>query len=277
MPSDVFTPSDDEMAMIHEELRKIESGNNVRVLFAVESGSRSWGMASKNSDYDVRFVYKRPIYDYLRLDQRKDTLEWHPDPLLDMVGWDVSKYLSLLHRSNPSALEWLQCPRYVVNDPYRLRDMERLAEDCLDARSLAFHYVGMARENANEFLRIADGVTRDEPPKTKKYVYVIRALLSARYVCEYNEVPYIEVDDLVDCYRDRLDARGVKEPIEELLRRKREGLEGDVHERIPELDEWVMSELDLMRSRAERLERRKAPSWDDVNELFIRILTLTMG
>ena len=184
MPSDVFTPSDDEMAMIHEELRKIESGNNVKVLFAVESGSRSWGMASKNSDYDVRFVYKRPIYDYLRLDQRKDTLDWHPDPMLDMVWWDVSKYLSLLHRSNPSALEWLNCPRYVVSDPSKLHAIDELAETCFKARSLAFHYIGMARENANEFLRIANGVTRDEPPKTKKYLYVVRALLSARHVID---------------------------------------------------------------------------------------------
>lgn len=273
MPEELFTPSDDEMARIHKEIWKIESENNVKVLFAVESGSRSWGMASKNSDYDVRFVYKRPIYDYLRLDQRKDTIDWHPDQVLDMVGWDVSKYLSLLHRSNPSALEWLDCPRYVVSDPFKLHAIEELSDTCFRARSLAFHYIGMAKENANEFLRIANGVTRDEPPKTKKYLYVIRALLSARHVIDNGEMPYILLDDLVDEYLQEVEPLDVCEAVDELLERKRDGLETDTHERIPVLDEWVKSNIVELESMAQGLESSPAPDWDDVNELFIRIIT----
>ena len=273
MPEELFTPSDNEMARIHGEIWRIESENNVKVLFAVESGSRSWGMASKNSDYDVRFVYKRPIYDYLRLDKRKDTLDWHPDPLLDMVGWDVSKYLSLLHRSNPSALEWLNCPRYVVSDPFKLRAIEELAETCFKARSLAFHYIGMAKENANEFLRIANGVTRDERPKTKKYLYVVRALLSARHVIDNLEMPYLTLDELLDEHFQDVDNQAVCEAIDDLLERKRDGMETDVHERIPMLDEWVKSNIAECESLARELECPEPPAWDDVNELFIRIIT----
>lgn len=264
---------DDISERVYDEIWKIEHDEGVKVLFAVESGSRAWGFASQDSDYDVRFVYKRPIYDYLRLDKRKDTIEWCQTDELDVVGWDVSKYLSLLRKSNPSALEWLECPRYVVGDPIRFRSIEALARDCLDARSLAFHYVGMARENANEFLRIADGKVRDEPPKTKKYVYVVRALLSARYVTDYGEMPPIELDELIGCYRRRLVGWGVIDPIESLVERKRGGLETDVHERIPELDQWVSLDLDLMRLRAEGTERGATPSWDDVNEMFISIVT----
>lgn len=258
---------------ISDEIWKIERDEGVTVLLAVESGSRAWGFASQDSDYDVRFVYKRPIYDYLRLDKRKDTIEWCQTDELDIVGWDVSKYLSLLHRSNPSALEWLECPRYLVGDSIKLRRVQTLAEGCLDARSLAFHYVGMARENANEFLRIANGEVRDEAPQTKKYVYVVRALLSARYVTDYGEMPPIRLDDLIDCYRDRLVGWNVMGPIERLIERKRDGLEADVHERIPELDDWAMLNLDLMRLRAAGMEAVAKPTWDDVNETFISIVT----
>ena len=258
---------------IYDTLNQIARDNDIEVMFAVESGSRAWGFASKDSDYDVRFVYKRPAHDYLRLDKRTETIEWNRDPILDMVGWDISKFLILLRKSNPSALEWLQCPRYLVHSPYRLRDLEALSEDCFNPRALAFHYAGMARENANEFLRIANGEVRDEPPTTKKYLYVVRAILAAKYVCDYRDMPYIEFSDLVDNYRKQLYRDGVYEAIDGLLKRKREGLEKDVHERLPELDEWVIANLQDCLSMAHSLEIRPAPSWDYVNELFEKIIT----
>ena len=52
---------------IQKELAQIEQTQNVRILLAVESGSRAWGFASPDSDYDVRFIYVRPNDAYLRL------------------------------------------------------------------------------------------------------------------------------------------------------------------------------------------------------------------
>lgn len=42
---------------IIEELKRIEAQHGVKVLYAVESGSRAWGFPSSDSDYDVRFLY----------------------------------------------------------------------------------------------------------------------------------------------------------------------------------------------------------------------------
>lgn len=267
-----FSPSDDVLVRVYEELLRLERENGVETLFAVESGSRSWGFASQNSDYDVRFVYKRPINDYLRLDKSRDTIEWHPEPLYDMVGWDISKYLTLLRKSNPSTLEWLGCPRYFVNYPIRLHSIERLAERCFNPRSLAYHYLGMAKENANEFLRIADGVVRDEPPTTKKYLYVVRALLSARYVCDFGEMPPIDFHTLMGAYENRLYCDGVLGCVDELLDRKRHGLETDVHERISALDEWVIASCCDLAIKANRVVASEPVPWVDVNDLFVGIV-----
>lgn len=46
-------------ALIQEKLHEIEKRENCRILLAVESGSRAWGFASPDSDYDVRFIYVR--------------------------------------------------------------------------------------------------------------------------------------------------------------------------------------------------------------------------
>lgn len=273
MGNTIFELPEEAFKRVSDEIYQIEHIEGVSVLFAVEAGSRAWGFASPDSDFDVRFVYKRPVYDYLRLDKRKETIEWDAGDGYDMVGWDISKFLTLLRKSNPSAMEWLQCPRYVVNYPSRLHNIERLSSYYFSPKALASHYVGMAKENANEFLRISNGYVRDEPPMTKKYLYVVRALLSARYVCEWREMPYIELGMLVDEYSDRLRAAGVYDDVDDLIRRKRVGLSSDVHERLPKLDDWVMENLVAMDVKASRLERTPTPEWDNVNELFLNIVT----
>lgn len=91
---------------INEELKKIEESEDVKIIMAVESGSRAWGFASPDSDYDVRFIYVRNKTDYLRLDSVRDVIEWRLDEVLDISGWDIRKALQLLYKSNPTLFEW---------------------------------------------------------------------------------------------------------------------------------------------------------------------------
>lgn len=58
--------------LINEKLMEIEKKENCKILLAVESGSRAWGFASPDSDYDVRFIYVRPKEHYLKLEKGVD-------------------------------------------------------------------------------------------------------------------------------------------------------------------------------------------------------------
>ena len=95
---------------IHQCLRQIENDNDVRVLLAVESGSRAWGFASKDSDWDVRFIYVHKPEWYFSIDEQRDVIEEMYAEYIDAVGWDIKKALALLKRSNPSLMEWIQSP-----------------------------------------------------------------------------------------------------------------------------------------------------------------------
>ena len=95
---------------IQAQLRRIEEEEHIKILLAVESGSRAWGFASPDSDYDVRFIYIRPTQDYLRLDSVRDVIELPIDEVLDINGWDLQKTLRLLHKSNPTLFEWFSSP-----------------------------------------------------------------------------------------------------------------------------------------------------------------------
>jgi len=69
------------MDAIREKLESIERAQGVRILFAVESGSRAWGFPSPDSDYDVRFLYRHPRDWYLSLIDRRDVIEIPLDAL----------------------------------------------------------------------------------------------------------------------------------------------------------------------------------------------------
>ncbi len=61
MMKDAVITQEEMNILIPEKLKEIEKNYGVEILWAVESGSRSWGFASPDSDFDVRFIYKRPL------------------------------------------------------------------------------------------------------------------------------------------------------------------------------------------------------------------------
>jgi predicted nucleotidyltransferase len=58
---------------ILKRLKNTEEKEGVRIIMAIESGSRAWGFASPNSDYDVRFIYIREKNWYERMGCKKGT------------------------------------------------------------------------------------------------------------------------------------------------------------------------------------------------------------
>ena len=104
--------SKDIRSDILQRLAKAEEEHGVRILFAIESGSRAWGFASPNSDYDVRFIYCREPswYQAVDLEERRDVIEYPIVDDIDINGWDVRKALRLDWKSNPAFVERIQWP-----------------------------------------------------------------------------------------------------------------------------------------------------------------------
>eukprot|EP01035_Chromulina_nebulosa_P036120 gene36119-biopygen23716 len=83
----------DEVGAIDARLDVVVRDERVAIPLAIESGSRAWGFASPDSDYDCRFLYLRRRSDYLALWAPRDVIETPLDGLLDVNGWDVAKAL----------------------------------------------------------------------------------------------------------------------------------------------------------------------------------------
>lgn len=159
---------------ILEELRKVEEAENVKIIAAIESGSRAWGFASPDSDYDVRFIYVRNSESYLKLEGVRDVIEWKLDDILDINGWDLKKTLQLLHKSNPTVFEWCTSPIIYLQREEFL-DIKALLPQYFSVKKSLFHYWHMAETNYREYLKGSE-------VRVKKYFYVLRPLLAAKWI-----------------------------------------------------------------------------------------------
>lgn len=219
---------------ISEQLSIIEAEHDVCILFAVESGSRAWGFASRNSDYDVRFIYIHKPNWYLSIRDRRDVIECPISNDLDISGWDLRKALGLFSKSNPPLLEWLGSP-IIYKDDYGLAD--KLREMLITAfqpnRSM-YHYLHMARGNYREYLK-------GEVVRLKKYLYVLRPILACLWIEKYGTMPPTEFSKLV---RDARLSVTLNAAIDELLARKMSGDELDTAPKVPVLNEFIEQMLD---------------------------------
>ncbi|WP_310630159.1 nucleotidyltransferase domain-containing protein [Paraburkholderia sp.] len=177
-------------ARVLAELDDIERKHDVKVLFACESGSRGWGFASPDSDYDVRFVYVHRREWYLKVEPQRDVIERPLDDVLDVSGWELRKALQLLHRSNPTLLEWLDSPVVYREDVRWAPRLRSMAEAFFSPMRGRHHYLSMAKKNFRGYLQ-------GETVRYKKYLYVLRPLLAVRWIDMGLGMPPMRFADLV--------------------------------------------------------------------------------
>ena len=244
---------------IQKKLDEIERQENVKILHCVESGSRAWGFASPDSDYDVRFVYLRKREDYLRLEGIRDVIEWQLDDVLDINGWDIQKYLRLLYKSNPTVFEWDRSPIVYRTTP-EWEQISAVTGQYFRQDHLLHHYLSMAKSNDRAYLR-------EEQVKLKKYFYVIRPLLACRWILEQGTPPPIEFAKLTEA---ELPAE-LNAPIEELLEQKRMTPETGKRPHIAVFDQFIAEQFETLEAAAGSLHGRTEHNWDALDEIFLRL------
>jgi len=178
---------------IIRRLHDAEIEHDVRIVYACESGSRAWGFASPDSDYDVRFLYVHKEDRYLTFDveNQRDVIEYPIVDEIDCGGWDIRKALYLLTRTNGALLEWLNSPiKYIESGDFAC-SLRKIAPQHINSIALCYHYSHMARGNAREY------IFKDQV-RLKKYFYVLRPLLAIRYIEAGLGVPPVEFEKLVD-------------------------------------------------------------------------------
>jgi predicted nucleotidyltransferase len=225
---------------ITHRLYHLAAERGIDLLYAVESGSRAWGLGSTDSDYDVRFVYRHPREWYLSLhpgdDQIGPIMEQGGE--LDLAGWDIRKYLHHLSNSNPSVVEWLSSPIVYFDDAAFAAGARPVADRCFRPRRAIAHYLGIAKGAR------VKGLGHDGQWNLKKFTYWMRAILAAESIARFRRRNPITVSELLA----GLNGPVPKDELRYLIDRKSQ---------VPEsfrttIDPAVIGYLDTLRDYAER-------------------------
>lgn len=220
---------------ILKRLKAAEQEHDIKIIYACESGSRAWGFASPDSDYDVRFIYARNEDWYLSFDveAQRDVVEYPIVDEIDCSGWDIKKALYLFTRTNGALFEWLNSPINYIEAGSFAETLRCIAPSALNKTALCYHYSHMARGNAREYL-FSDEV------KLKKYFYVLRPLLAIRFLEAHGTPPPVEFHKLLNsvCPKELIPV------IETLIERKRKTPEIGYGAKIPEINAFVEAELE---------------------------------
>ena len=248
---------------IQTRLDAVETEDGIRLLLAVESGSRAWGFPSPDSDYDVRFVYARRRDWYLQLRPGRDVIERPIEGEIDLSGWDIRKALGLLLKSNAVISEWIDSPIRYRSDETLVAELRSLADEVLDARALAHHYTRLGRNAAERWLEGSD------PVPVKRYFYALRPALAIRALRhDPTARPPMNLQALVEaCHLpEELEA-----DVRTLIDAKRQTNELSAGMRMPLLDALIRTELDSVSDLPAR-SRSEDAVLDRANQIFLELV-----
>lgn len=246
------------MKIILDKLKSVEQQKNVEILLAVESGSRAWGFASPDSDFDIRFIYKNNKNWYLSPWEKSDTIEFMTDEDLDGSGWDLKKTFQLLGKSNPPLLEWLNSPIFYYKNEKFLKSINEIATDCFSPISTAHHYLSMSKK----YLELC----REENIKLKRYFYCLRTTLANLWIIEKNTFPPVLMNEMFE-----LLPKNILEKVNYLIELKSEKGEDYLHPQDWEMFHFLEETISKNEVNSKKLSGGKLDKIT-AERIFIEIL-----
>lgn len=242
---------------IIEKLKEIEEKENIKILLAVESGSRAWGFASPDSDYDVRFIYIRKLENYLRLNKMRDVIELPIDEELDINGWDLQKTLRLLYKSNPTLFEWFTSP-IIYKETAFADKIRNLMMKYFSTKKSLYHYISMTEGNYREYLK-------GEKVRAKKYFYVLRPVLACRWILEKGTPPPMLFEELI---KAELPEELFKD-VGKLLELKMNSPEIREIDRMDRVNEYLDQEIENIKEKVKLLDDGEKVEWEELTQVFL--------
>ncbi|MGB0905851.1 MAG: nucleotidyltransferase domain-containing protein [Maricaulaceae bacterium] len=262
MSMDEFIPSitPDVRETILSKLRGIERDENVKILFAIESGSRAWGFPSPDSDYDVRFIYARPTDWYMTLTPGRDVVELPIEGDWDINGWDIKKALNLLLKPNPVMLEWLSSPIRYMWDEAACAKLTAFSEKIAHGPACINHYLNLGARQWGVYI---DGKS---DVNLKKYFYIVRPAMAIRWMRMHPEViPPMNFQALLKGIDFDATLTGA---LNDLLLAKSKSKEIGQAPRVDVIDAFITSEFDWARERVKTIKGRPQKLRDEADALF---------
>ncbi|MFW2152525.1 DNA polymerase beta superfamily protein [Acinetobacter gyllenbergii] len=230
---------------IHYEIEKLFQQRQNIPLFYIESGSRLWGMASPDSDYDVRGFHLTSKDQYFDYKKYRDLIEVM-DGDFDFVSYDLDKMFGLLAKSNPTVLEWVRAHIVYFNAFPEWQGFRDGLLERIDYSALYHHYLSLAK-GGMKVMQSADNFTY------KKVFYSIRGLMSAELATQ-EQMPELLITDLFVQVNANDPLRHWAEDYLEIKKQQKEKVQ------LPEAEQATI--LNLLEHKIEQLAEKSMQKAD---------------
>jgi predicted nucleotidyltransferase len=244
------------------KLNEIETANEVKIPLAIESGSRGWGFAAANADYDCRFIYVHRQERYLSVMDVEGFIEFELNEIYDIKGHDLKRVMIYIMKSQTTINEWLSSNViYVYNEPI-VQMLRNLAAEFFNPIPVSYHYLSLAKKMFAE-------ITSTEDAKIKKYFYILRPVANLNFIHQFRKMPYMEYDRTLAAINPPSD---VLTAINELKEQKITMLE---HDRIPMhrlLIDYFRAEIDRFDGLLKDMKHDKNADYSVLDEAFRAII-----
>lgn len=200
---------EDELGEVAEDLRPW-------IIYRCQVGSKAFGLASDDSDDDLRGIYLPPARLHWSLRKLPEQLEFKsqigPVPFSeqDEVYWELEKYLRLALKANPSVLETLWTPLVLLAD--ETAQELRAMRGAFLSKHIYKTYSGYV---LSQFRRMANAYKDKGTYKPKHAMHLVRLLHSGIAALETGEIRI----DVAEHRAELLHIRNDGLPFEEVKRR----------------------------------------------------------
>lgn len=246
-------------SVIKKKLQEIEEWEKVKIIMAIESGSRVWNFGSPDSKYNVKFLYLRDQKEYFRLDEHKEVIEWNFNDTLVIEGWDFKKALNLLHSSDPSLYEWCFSP-IVYRSSDAFEELKKIVPKYFSKKNSLYYYWNTASSNYKKHLR-------GHKVQIKNYFYALRPLLAAKWIFSHNCPPPMNFSELLDAEFPA----DLRVEADKLLAMKKISSKMGYALKIVVLNNYIEESLEELKEEIKKISNCHF-TWDELNEFFYKTI-----
>ena len=247
---------------IIQKLHDAEDSHGIKIIHAIESGSRGWGFAAKDADYDCRFLYVRPRDWYLSIQTRTEFIEYANDEVYDIRGYDISRALKYIIKPDTTIYEWLSSNEKYISCAASVNQLKALAADFFNPIPISWHYLKLAQ-------RMLESIDQHSEAKIKKYFYILRPIANLNFIWQHGKMPYMEYAKTI------AEIEMPTEVLTSIMGLMEVKLASHEHYKIPKQElllAYFRDEIEVFEQRLHTMKHTKNRDYDQVDAVFKNII-----
>ena len=243
---------------ILKTLKEIEKENNVEIIFAADTGSRTLGYSNENSDYDIRFIYIQKSEKYFKLIEEIDMIQ-RKELNMDFLGFDFKKTLNFLKDSNVQIWQWLYSSKIYVASDYS-EEIKKLSKEYFELKKFYHQYAGIISNNYKRKIK--------NQKEIKSKYYIIELVRIASILKIEKEFKYDFSEGAEESYKNL--PENISKKLKLMVSERKEGKETVVSdEELNKYIELIIKDLQKKADKTAAIDK----NIEKINRFFYDIIS----